>query len=182
MQIYSNFAQTSETEYLAERSKRISSKADVNVIREKEKNVYFFNSVIQVLYSLPVFRDFIKKLRQNAKEVVLKIRKLFSETETSSEPTKTSNSVRKLGLQHYESEIQYDAHECLLQLLAKNYPNINDDCMFKNNNLESKLCNDCGHTTNNDGACIDWSLDLEDSSIVQTISGILHQLMSPRGE
>ena len=114
MQIYSNFAQTSETEYLAERSKRISSKVDVNVIREKEKNVYFFNSVIQVLYSLPVFRDFIKKLRQNAKEVVLKIRKRFSETETSSEPTKTSNSVRKLGLQHYESEIQYDAHECLL--------------------------------------------------------------------
>ena len=112
----------------------------------------------------------------------MKIRKLFSETETSSEPTKTSNSVRKLGLQHYESEIQYDAHECLLQLLAKNYPNINDDCMFKNNNLESKLCNDCGHTTNNDGACIDWSLDLEDSSIAQTISGILHQLMSPRGE
>ena len=31
--------------------------------------------------------------------------------------------------------MQYDAHECLLQLLAKIYPNINDDCMFKINKL-----------------------------------------------
>ena len=54
--------------------------------------------------------------------------------------------------------------------------------MFKINKLESTLCNDCGHTTNNDGVCIDWSLHLEDSSNLQTISGMLHQLMDPRGE
>ena len=54
--------------------------------------------------------------------------------------------------------------------------------MFQVNKLESTLCNDCDHTTNNDGACIDWSLHLEDSSNVQTISGMLHQLMYPRGE
>ena len=34
--------------------------------------------------------------------------------------------------------------------------------MFKINKLESTLCNDCGHTTINDGVCIDWSLHLED--------------------
>ena len=77
---------------------------------------------------------------------------------------RTSNHVRYLGLQHYEPGMQYDAHECLLQLLAKIYPNINDDGMFKINKLESTLCNDCGHTTNNDDLCIDWSLHLEDSS------------------
>ena len=49
--------------------------------------------------------------------------------------------------------------------------------MFKINKLESTLCNDCGHTTNNDGVCIDWFLHLEDSSNVQTVSGMLHQLM-----
>ena len=54
--------------------------------------------------------------------------------------------------------------------------------MFKINKLESTLCDDCGHTTNNDGVCIDWPLNLEDSSNVQTISGMLHQLMDPRGE
>ena len=55
--------------------------------------------------------------------------------------------MRYFGLQHYEPGMQYDAHECLLQLLAKIYPNINDECMFKINKLESILCNDCGHTT-----------------------------------
>ena len=38
--------------------------------------------------------------------------------------------------------------------------------MFKTNKLESTLCNDCGHTTNNDDVCIDWSLHLEDSGNV----------------
>ena len=78
--------------------------------------------------------------------------------------------------------MQYDAHECMLQLLAKIYPNINDDCMFKIDKLELTLCNDCDHTANNDGVCIDWSLHLEDSSNIQTICGMLHQLMDPRGE
>ena len=61
---------------------------------------------------------------------------------------------------------------------CKNLPNINDDFMFKINNmfkinkLESTLNNDCDQTTNNDGACINWSLRLEDSRNVQRISGI----------
>ena len=54
--------------------------------------------------------------------------------------------------------------------------------MFKIDKLESALCNDCGHTRNYDGLCIDWSLHLEDSSNFQTISGMLHQLQDPRGE
>ena len=51
-------------------------------------------------------------------------------------------------LQVYEPGIQYDAHN-LLQLLAKIYPSINDDCMFKIDKLQSTVYNDCGHTTNN---------------------------------
>ena len=89
--------------------------------------------------------------------------------------------MRYLGLQHYEPGMQYDAHESLLQSLAKSCLN-NDDCMFKINKLESTLCNDCGHTANNDGVCIDWSLYLEDSSNRQAISGMLHQVMDPRGK
>ena len=38
-------------------------------------------------------------------------------------------------------------YECLLQLLAKIYPDINDDCMFKFNKLEPTLSNDCDHHT-----------------------------------
>ena len=140
------------------------------------------STVIQVLYSLLVFRDYINKLQPPVKGVVMIIKNLYSEIEMSSEPVRTSNYVSYLRLQHYEPGMQYDAHECLLQLLAKIYPYINDDCMFKINKLQSTLCNDCGHTTNNDGVCIDWSLYLEDSSNLQTISGMLHQLMDPRGE
>ena len=71
LEIYPNFAQNSESESLAGRPERISSKVDFNVIRDPNipldlinyvENVCFFNSAIQVLYSLPVFRDYITKL------------------------------------------------------------------------------------------------------------------------
>ena len=52
--------------------------------------------------------------------------------------------------------------------------------MFKIDKLELTLCNDCGHISNNVGVCINWSLQLEDLSNIQTISGMLHQLMGPR--
>ena len=108
--------------------------------------------------------------------------KHFSEIETSSEPVSTSNYVRYLVLQHFESAMQYDRHECLLQLLPKIYCDNNDDCIFKINKLQPTFCNDCGHTTNNDSVCIDGSLHLEDSRNVQAITGMLHQLIDPSGE
>ena len=77
--------------------------------------------------------------------------------------------------------MQYDAHDCLLQLLSEIYPNINNDCMFKINKLEPTLSNDSGHITNNDGLCIDWSLHLEHLRGLQTISGMLCLLMNPGG-
>ena len=43
------------------------------------KNVCFFNSVIQVLCFLPVFRDYITILRPPVKGVAMKIKKPFSE-------------------------------------------------------------------------------------------------------
>ena len=79
---------------------------------------------------------------------------------------RTSNYVRYLDPQHYKPGIQYHAHECLLQLLGKIYPNINDLCMSKIIKLQLTLCNDCGHTTNNESVSIDWSPHLEDSSSV----------------
>ena len=88
-------------------------------------------------------RIILTKLQPPVKGVAIKIRKLFCEIEASSEPMRTSIYVRCLGLQNYEPGMQYDAHECLLQLLAKIYPINDDDCMFKINKLESALCNDC---------------------------------------
>ena len=88
-------AQNSESESLAGRSKRISSKVGFNVIRSVElglincgENVCFFNSVIQDFYSLPILRNYIK-LRPAFIWVALKIKNLFSEIETSSELVET---------------------------------------------------------------------------------------------
>ena len=114
------------------------------------------------MYCLPLFRIYINKLRPPIKGVVMKI-------ETSNEPVMTSNYVRYLSLQSYETGMQHDAHECLLQLVAKIYPNTNDDCMFKIDELELTPCNDCGNTANNHGVYIDWPLHLEDLSNIQTI-------------
>ena len=100
------------------------------------ENVFFFNSVMQVLYSLPLFRDYINQL-QPAEGVAMQIKNVFREIETSKEPARTSHYVRYLSLLGCEPVVQYDAHECLLQLLTNIYPNISDDCMFKIDRLES---------------------------------------------
>ena len=66
VQIYPNYGQNSESESLTGRFKRICSEVDFNIIRDRNiplglvnygENVCFFNSVIQVLYSLSVSRD-----------------------------------------------------------------------------------------------------------------------------
>ena len=95
-----------------------------------------------MLHYLPVFRDYNNKLRPFVKKVPIIFTKIFGVTETSNEPLRTSNYVR------------YVNNECMLQLLATNYSSINDDCMFKISKLESTLCNDCGHASNNDGVYI----------------------------
>ena len=48
--------------------------------------------------------------------------------------------------------------------------------------IQSPHSNNYGHTTKNDGVCFNQSLHLENSSNLQTIRGMLHQLMDPREE
>ena len=51
-------------------------------------NACFLNSVVQVLYCLPLFREYIRKIQPSIKGVAMNIRKLFREVETSDEPVK----------------------------------------------------------------------------------------------
>ena len=106
-----------------ESSKGINGKVDFNVLRDPNiplgpinygENVCFFNSIIQVLYYLPLFRDYPSKMWPLVKGVAMKIRKPFREIETSNEPVRKSNYVRYLSLQGFEPEMQYDAGECFL--------------------------------------------------------------------
>ena len=106
------------TESPGESSTRIKGKTDFNVVRDPNillglinygENTCFFNSVIQVLYYLPLIRDYINKLRPSLKGVAMKIRKLFREIMTSNEPARTSSYVKYLSLQGYQPGMQYDA-------------------------------------------------------------------------
>ena len=128
LQNYPSTAKNSKSE--SSISKRISGKVDFNIVKNPSiplgfkncENVSFFNPVIQVLYSFPVFIKYINQLRLPVKGVAMKIRKLFKETETSNAPVRMSVYVRYLNPQHFEAGMQYDAHECLLQVLEKNTP------------------------------------------------------------
>ena len=91
------------TESPKESSRRINEKVDFNVVRDPifalgltnfGENVCFCNAAIQVLYSLPLCRDYLNKLGPPVKGVAMKIRKLFREIETSNQPVSTSNNVR----------------------------------------------------------------------------------------
>ena len=106
-------------------------------------------------------------------ELLCKLKIFFREIETSNDLVRTSQ-VRYLNLVSYQPCVQYDAHKFFLQLLMNICPNINDDCIFKFDKLESTPCNNCGHTANANGICIVSSLHFEDSISVQTISGICH--------
>ena len=100
----------------------------------------------------------MNKLRPPVKGVAVKIRKLFREIETSNEPLRSPNYVMCLSQQGYEPGMLNDAHECLLQLLGNIYLSFNDDYMFK--------ATDALRGFNN----------------VYTISGMLNQLIDPKGE
>ena len=54
--------------------------------------------------------------------------------------------------------------------------------MFKIDKQDSTLRNYYGHKTKKDDICSNWCLHLEDSSNVQTRTGMLHHLMDHRGE
>ena len=78
--------------------------------------------------------------------------------------------------------MQYDAHECLIQLLEKIYPNIGNNCMFKVGTLETTVCQNCGHSIDKSETCNHISLNLEDTNNLQTVSGILNMVMDPHGK
>ena len=80
----------------------------LGLMNERE-NVCFFNSVIQVLYSLPTFKEFIQQLSAT-NAVISEIKNLFQEIKSSNVPVRTSDYVHNLGLRDYSLGIQYDAH------------------------------------------------------------------------
>ena len=154
-------------------------------------NVCFFNSVVQVLYSLPSFRSYILQTSV-INEVTAFIRNLFQEIKNARESVWSSYYIRNLGLRNYKYGTQDDAHECLTQLLEKCYPDNVDNSMFQVAMHESTVCQiigdrpDTGCNNNcaeNDVLSQVLALDIDDNTDDdQSIQELINKLVDPHGK
>jgi len=85
-------------------------------LKNEGVNVCFFNSIIQVLYSMPEIRSHIRALTCNNR-YIKGIKSLFEKMDSKISPVQTSNIVKNLQLENYNFKDQYDAQECLIQIL-----------------------------------------------------------------
>ena len=81
-------------------------------------NVCFFNSVVQMLNSLPTFQNRTLFLDSSYKAVDV-VTNLIREINISEKFVQTFEYLRHIRLRNYVLGIQYDAHECLTQILGK---------------------------------------------------------------
>ena len=96
-------------------------------------NVCFFNSLIQVLISIPNYHHYILETSQAHNAVVMNLRDLFKETDNSNDCIDTFRWVPEIGIPDYVKNIQHDARECLSHILENSYPadELKDDSVFK---------------------------------------------------
>lgn len=92
---------------------------------------------------------------------------------------RTGKYLQVLYLNDYMPGQQYDAHQCLIQLLQKFYSEVNDDCIFKMPLLQSIMCEGtCRHSTENTFSCTELGLKVEVSVNTETI-GLLEKSQNP---
>lgn len=101
----------------------------------------FFNSVIQVLFSLSSFRDHVRSFNAHIHygsyieiNAVNHIQQLFREMEHKvMNHITTHEHIMALGLPDYVEHRQCDAQECMSYILDLFYPHINDKANPKHN-------------------------------------------------
>ena len=147
------------------------------------ENMCFFNSVIQVLYSVQPFQEYVHQM-ETSDPAALAIKDIFSEIESSNNPIKTSTYIQNLQLHDYIFCQQYDAQECLLQLVGKifhipcNAP-VPEDCPFKLSLLQSILCGtpNCNFTSDNHVSAVECPVKFEDPYCFYTTSNMIERLI-----
>ena len=87
-------------------------------------NVCFFNSVLQLLYSIPEFHIFLSSTPLT-NHVIQELKNLFHKMDMN-DVVQTSSSVGMIGLRDYNFRSQYDAEECLNFILGNCYPSPSD--------------------------------------------------------
>ena len=157
-------------------------------LQNENVNVCFFNSVIQVLYSLPDFQNYVGNM-PILNQCFGQLKELFREinTQHSSEPIKTSKYVTNIGLRNYRFRSQHDAHECLINIIENCYPDQTVRCMFQYHTQQTLICENrpgyhgCGNIINKLSVHKDLQLHPLPTQQLQSIQQLLNKLNQSHG-
>ena len=124
-------------------------------LRNENVNVCFFNSICQVLYSIPAFHSYLEQTPIN-NLVVNKLKDLFRRMTVTNGAVQTSTYISENYFSNYTFGQQHDAQEALSEILNVCYPNYDiNDCdqhIFRVKLEESIVCDPnkggCGASTN----------------------------------
>ena len=108
-------------------------------LRNEGVNVCFFNSICQVLYSLPIFHTYLEQTLIRDNVIVTELKNLFETMRSTSRIVQTSSYVRQLNLGNYRFGMQHDAEEALSEILNSCYPD-DGESLFRIKLNESVVC------------------------------------------
>ena len=140
-------------------------------------NTCFFNAVMQNLYNLPLFRTHVAN-NDFVSEAASSIKNLLNSMHTSTNAIR-SNCVCGLRLPGYQYPLQYDAHECLVNILNHIFPSITTDDIFK---VHVQQLTECERGYNSTIPVINnhLSIQIPPAEQIQSVSDLLDNFQ--RGE
>ena len=143
-------------------------------------NVCFFNALIQILVSIPGYRDYI--LHSNIdNSVVTSLKHLFNVMKNSNNSVNTFPYVQELGIPHYISYDQHDARHCLSHILENSYPaDLKNESVFNIKSLVTNICQ-CGKEYPRNEGELFFKLDTENTDIFGSIQLLLDNSISQNG-
>ena len=138
------------------------------------QNICFFNSVLQSLFSLCDFGDLILNI-----EGPNLLKDIFIKLQTLNSPFLPISYLNQLKLSEFTLGHQYDAHECLVQLLETVYP-LNYDSLFKIVKNPEILCENCkSESSSKSEIYFDLKLDILNNHTPMSIFEAIQTIQLP---
>ena len=117
------------------------------------QNICFFNSVLQALFSVDSFREYVLKIEPKSQQQLF-MKQLFSMMEQAKTPIETYPLIPSMNLLHYDHKRkeQFDAQECLLHIVNAVFPtndadDVTEENVFHLSFLQSVFCQNCKKTS-----------------------------------
>ena len=142
------------------------------------ENICFLNSALQVLYHIPLFKEFLRN-KAVGNDVTLAVKDIFHEITVASRPIKVSNYLHRLNIPNYIYGNQSDSHELLLYLLDEIYQDRNIDCIFKFDTNTFVKCENLpfAHRAERSEKNMALTLNVENSWYQQSVNFLIQNYM-----